>query len=225
VIHVSCRLASLFLCGLVLQGCRKPAADGIALVGATLIDGTGGPPLTDAAIVVRQGTIEFVGPRTAFELPEKTRELDVTGRWIIPGLIDAHCHLAPAADWAPSRYLAWGVTTLRDVHGDVNKILHIRKRANLGPGNNPRVYAAGAMIDGLPATYRDAIAVNAENDARKAVDRLVSAGVDLIKVYTHVDAALLRAIVDEAHAFNLSVTGHLGMRSRRQRSASRASST
>jgi imidazolonepropionase-like amidohydrolase len=70
---------------------------------------------------------------------------------------------------------------------------------------------AGAMIDGLPATYRDAIAVNAENDARKAVDRLVSAGTDLIKVYTHVDAALLRAIVDEARAFNLSVTGHLGM--------------
>ncbi|HVD33980.1 MAG TPA: amidohydrolase family protein, partial [Gemmatimonadales bacterium] len=124
---------------------------------------------------------------------------------------DAHCHLAPAADWAPSRYLAWGVTTLRDVHGDLNKILHIRKRANLGPGNNPRVYAAGAMIDGLPVRYRDAIAVNTEKDARKAVDRLVSAGVDLIKVYTHVDAALLRAIVDEAHAFNLSVTGHLGM--------------
>jgi imidazolonepropionase-like amidohydrolase len=211
VIRGSYRVAGLFLCGLVLQGCRNSAPDGIALVGATLIDGTGGPPLTDAAIVVRRGTIEFVGPRTAFELPKKTRELDVTGRWIIPGLIDAHCHLAPAADWAPSRYLAWGVTTLRDVHGDLNKILHIRKRANLGPGNNPRVYAAGAMIDGLPATYRDAIAVNTENDARKAVDRLVSAGVDLIKVYTHVDAALLRAIVDEAHTFNLSVTGHLGM--------------
>jgi imidazolonepropionase-like amidohydrolase len=211
VIRVSYQLAGLFLCGLVLQGCRKSAPDGIALVGATLIDGTGGPPLTDAAIVVRQGTIEFVGPRTALELPKKTREIDVTGRWIIPGLIDAHCHLAPAANWAPSRYLAWGVTTLRDVHGDLNQILGIRKRANRGPGNNPRVYAAGAMIDGLPATYHDAIAVNTENDGRKAVDRLVSAGVDLIKVYTHVDATLLRAIVDEAHAFNLSVTGHLGM--------------
>ena len=46
---------------------------------------------------------------------------------------------------------------------------------------------------------------------RGVAPRLVSAGVDLIKVYTHVDAALLRAIVDEAHAFNLSVTGHLGM--------------
>jgi imidazolonepropionase-like amidohydrolase len=210
VIHVSYR-AGLLLWGLVLPGCQKSAPDGIALVGATVIDGTGGPPLADAAIVVRRGTIEFVGPRAAFELPKKTREVDVSGRWIIPGLIDAHCHLAPAADWAPSRYLAWGVTTLRDVHGDLNTILGIRKRANLGPGNNPRVYVAGAMIDGLPATYRDAIAVNVENNARKAVDRLVSAGTDLIKVYTHVDAALLRAIIDEARAFNLAVTGHLGM--------------
>jgi imidazolonepropionase-like amidohydrolase len=67
------------------------------------------------------------------------------------------------------------------------------------------------MIDGLPPTYRDALAVNGENNARKAVDRLVSSGADLIKVYTHVDAALLRAIVDEARAFNLGVTGHLGM--------------
>ena len=183
----------------------------MALVGATLIDGTGGPPLSDAAIVVRRGKIEFVGPRSAFVLPPKTEAIDVTGHWIIPGLIDAHTHLGPAAAWAPSRYLAWGVTTLRDVHGDLNTILRIRQRANLGPGNSPRVYVAGAMIDGLPPTYGNAISVNTEDEARKAVDRLVSAGVDLIKVYTHVDATLLRAIVDEAQTFNLSVTGHLGM--------------
>jgi imidazolonepropionase-like amidohydrolase len=167
--------------------------------------------LKDAAIVVRQGTIESLGPRASFELPKNTRQVDVKGRWIIPGLIDAHAHLAPAASWAPSRYLGWGVTTLRDVHGELNTILAVRKRTNLGPGITPRVFAAGAMIDGLPPTYRDAIAVNSENNARKAVDQLVSAGADLIKVYTHVDAALLRAIVNEARAFNLNVTGHLGM--------------
>jgi imidazolonepropionase-like amidohydrolase len=211
VIRASCLIAGLVLPGLVLQGCSRKPPDGIALVGATLIDGTGGPPLSDAAIVVRQGRIESVGPRAAFTLPKETEQIDVRGRWIIPGLIDAHAHLAPAADWAPSRYLAWGVTTLRDVHGDLNTILAIRNRANRGPGNSPRVYSAGAMIDGLPATFKDAIGVNTENNARKAVDRLVSAGADLIKVYTHVDASLLRAIVDEARAFNLSVTGHLGM--------------
>jgi imidazolonepropionase-like amidohydrolase len=196
---------------LLLLGCQQAGSDGTALVGATVIDGTGGPPLTDAVVVVRRGRIESVGDRAGFELPRKTREVDVSGRWIIPGLIDAHAHIAPAVSWARSRYLAWGVTTLRDVHGGLGSFSAVRKRGDAGAPDGPRVYAAGAMIDGLPTTYRDAIGVNGENDARKGVDRLVTAGADLIKVYTRIDAPLLRAIVDEAKAFNLSVTGHLGM--------------
>lgn len=207
----SCRPGFLALAGLLSLGCRGSAPDGLALLGATLIDGTGGPSLPSAAVVVRGGKIESVGTRAGFELPKRTSQIDVTGRWIIPGLIDAHTHVAPAAKWAPSRYLAWGVTTIRDVHGGLNAVIAIRKRANLGSGDSPRMYVAGAMIDGLPTTYPDAIGVNAENDGRKAVDRLVSAGVDFIKVYTHVDPPLLRAIVDEARSFNVSVAGHLGM--------------
>ena len=196
---------------LALGACHAPSPDGLALLGATLIDGTGGPALADAAVVIRNGAIESVGPRAGFELPKRTAEIDLKGRWIIPGLIDAHAHVAPAANWAPARYLAWGVTTVRDLHGDLTTILALRKRANLGPIPQPRVYAAGAMIDGRPATYPDAIAVSTENEARKAVDRLVSAGADLIKVYTRIDGPMLRAIVDEARTFNLGVTGHLGM--------------
>lgn len=211
MIRVSCRPALLALAGIFFFGCKDAAPDGLALLGATLIDGTGGPPLADAAVVVRRGKVESVGSRAGFELPQRTSPIDVSGRWIIPGLIDAHAHVAAAATWAPARYLAWGVTTVRDVHGGLNAILALRKHANLGSGDSPRIYAAGAMIDGLPTTYPDAIGVNRENDARKAVDRLVSAGVDFIKVYTHVDGPLLRAIIDEARTFNVSVTGHLGM--------------
>lgn len=203
--------ACLALAGLLLAGCRASVPDGVALVGATLLNGSGGPALKDVAIVVRRGRIESVGARHDFELPRKTREVDVSGRWIIPGLIDAHAHLAPAASWAPSRYLAWGVTTVRDVHGGLGKVVALRKRLNTGVAVGPRVYAAGAMIDGLPATYPDAIGVSNEKEARKAVDRLVSADSELIKVYTRIDQPLLRAIMDEARAFNLPVTGHLGM--------------
>jgi imidazolonepropionase-like amidohydrolase len=67
------------------------------------------------------------------------------------------------------------------------------------------------MIDGLPTTYPDALGANTPRDARLAVDRLVNAGVDLIKVYTRVDPTLLKAVLDEAHTFNLRVTGHLGL--------------
>ncbi len=202
----------LLIAAVFLTGCKGSANDGIALVGATLIDGTGGPVLTDAVVVVRRGRIESVGQRAGFELPRKTREVDVSGRWIIPGLIDAHAHLGPVLSWARPRYLAWGVTTVRDVHSGIGLLpaLH-RKPDGATPPLGPRVYAAGAMIDGLPTTYPDAIGINNEKEARKGVDRLVTSGADFIKVYTRVDGPSLRAIVDEAKAFNLSVTAHLGM--------------
>jgi imidazolonepropionase-like amidohydrolase len=152
-----------------------------------------------------------VGSRSGFQLPNKTREVDLSGRWIIPGLIDSHAHLSPAAAWAPARYLAWGVTAVRDVHGNLDSVLALRKRLNGSAPGGPRVYAAGAMIDGIPPTYPDAMGVNGERDARKAVDRLVSAGVDFIKVYARIDPPLLRAIIDEARVFNLGVAAHLGM--------------
>jgi hypothetical protein len=69
----------------------------------------------------------------------------------------------------------------------------------------------GALIDGLPTTYADAIGANRPNDARRGVDRLVNAGTDFVKVYTRMDPALLGAALDEARTFNLRVSGHLGL--------------
>ena len=211
MIRASCRLGRLVLAGTLLLGCKQASHDGVALVGATLIDGGNGPVVPDAAVVVRGGRIESIGLKADFQLPKRTREVDVSGKWIIPGLIDAHVHLAPAASWAPRRFLAWGVTTVRDAHGGIASLSRLKKRSQQGAPDGPRVYLAGAMIDGLPATYPDANAVSSESEARKSVDRMVSAGADFIKVYTRIDPPLLRAIVDEARAFNLGVTGHLGM--------------
>jgi imidazolonepropionase-like amidohydrolase len=201
-------IACLSLTIAAMPGCRRAPPDGIALVGATLVDGSGGPPLPDAAIVVRRGRVESVGTRAGFKLPPLTRQVDVPGRWIIPGLIDAHAHVER---WALPRYLAWGVTTVRDLHGQIDSILHLRREVNLGAVRGPRIYSAGAMIDGLPTTYPDALGANTPHDARKAVDRLVNAGADLIKVYTRVDPTLLQAVLDEARTFNMRVTGHLGL--------------
>ena len=200
-------LPSLFLVCL-LPACRRQQPDGVALVGATLIDGSGGPALPDAAVVVRRGRIESIGTSAGFELPPRTVRVDVAGRWIIPGLIDAHAHVAR---WALPRYLAWGVTTVRDTHGELDSILQLRSKVNLGSIRGPRIYSAGAMIDGLPTTYPTAIGANSTRDARQAVDRLVNDGVDLVKVFTRIDPKLLEAVIDEAKTFNLRVTGHLGL--------------
>ena len=201
------------LCLLLTCCSREP--DGIALLGATLIDGSGGPPIPASAVVIRRGHIESVGSRADFRLPPRTTELDLTGRWIIPGLVDAHVHLvdpqAVVARWAMARYLAWGVTTVRDMHGSLRTVLAVRRELDRGWRPGPRVYAAGAMLDGAPSTYPDAIIVRTAKDARRGVDRLVDAGADLVKVYTRVDRTLIGPLLDEARTFNLPVAGHLGL--------------
>jgi imidazolonepropionase-like amidohydrolase len=205
--------AAVGLC--LLLACRSKEPDGIALLGATLIDGSGGPPIPVAAVVIRRGHIESVGSRADFQLPPRTTELDLTGRWIIPGLVDAHVHLvdpqAGVARWSMTRYLAWGVTTVRDMHGSLRTALAVRRELDRGWRPGPRVYAAGAMLDGAPSTYPDAITVRTAKEARRGVDRLVDAGTDLGKVYTRVDRTLIGPLLDEARAFNLPVAGHLGL--------------
>jgi imidazolonepropionase-like amidohydrolase len=200
------RTLPLLFC--LLTGCRKEPPDGVALVGATLIDGTGGPALPDAAVVVRHGRIESVGSGAGFKLPARTVQVSAPGRWIIPGLIDSHAHVAR---WALPRYLAWGVTTVRDMHGTLDSILALRRAVALGSVQGPRIYSAGAMIDGEPTTYPDALGARTGAEARKDVDRLVNADVDFIKIYTRIDPPLLTAILDEAKTFNLRVSGHLGL--------------
>ena len=202
------RASGALLAVAAVVACASQGPDGTALVGATLIDGTGAPARPDAVVVVRGGKIEAVTSRVGFSLPKRTTQVDVTGKWIVPGLIDAHAHVAP---WALPRYLAWGVTTVRDVHGARDTILALRQRANLGGISSPRIYSAGAMIDGRPTTYADAVGVDDAADARKAVDQLSVAGVDYIKVYTRIDPPVLKAVIDEARSFGLRVTGHLGL--------------
>jgi imidazolonepropionase-like amidohydrolase len=204
---------ALGLC--LLLACRSREPDGVALVGATLIDGTGGSPLEQSVVVVRRGRIESVGTRADFRLPGRTTEVDLTGRWIVPGLVDGHVHLvdpqAGVARWSMERYLAWGVTTVRDMHGPLRSALALRRELDRGWRPGPRVYAAGAMIDGDPPTYPDAIIARTPAEARRGVDRLVNADADLIKVYTRIDKILLSALLDEARSFNLRVAGHLGL--------------
>jgi imidazolonepropionase-like amidohydrolase len=188
--------------------CTPKHKDRIALVGGNVISGAGDPVLRDAVIVVHQGRIETVAPREGFSIPKSALEVDVTGDWIIPGLIDGHGH---TERWALQRYLAAGVTSVRDVHGQQDSILALREEVSLGGEIAPRIYSAGAMIDGVPPTYDNATAVRTADQARRAVDARAVAGVDYIKVYTRITPELLRPLIDEASTFNLKVTGHLGL--------------
>src|SRR5262245_47975041 len=71
----------------------RPTRDGaLVLTGATVIDGTGGAPIADAAVVIEKGRVKWVGPRSKAKLPKGAAQVDLRGRFVVPGLVDAHVH-------------------------------------------------------------------------------------------------------------------------------------
>ena len=192
-----------------VAGCSKllPKDQVIALEGATLIDGAGGAPKPDALIIVRNGHIDAIARSNEIPIPRGAERISLVGKTIIPGLIDAHAHVER---WATRRYLAWGVTSVRDLHGGTDTVLALRKDVNLGSIIGPRMFSAGAMIDGVPTTYPNATGIATADQARRAADQHAVAGVDYLKIYTKVTPALLRPLLDEAEKLRLPVAAHLG---------------
>jgi imidazolonepropionase-like amidohydrolase len=87
---------------LALPDCGAQAPEVLALVGGTLVDGTGGAPMPDAVVVARAGRIACAGPRADCPVPEGAQVLEVSGHWLTPGLVDAHVHYSQTG-WADGR--------------------------------------------------------------------------------------------------------------------------
>ena len=199
---------SLLCCSLLLAGACTPTGERvIALEGATLIDGVGGPPKEDAVILIRNGHIEAVARVNEIAIPNGAERINLVGKTIIPGLIDAHAHVER---WAAPRYLAWGVTTVRDLHSAADSGFALKNDLNLGAIVGPRMFTSGPMIDGVPATYPNATGVSNASEARHAVDQHAVAGADYLKIYTKITPSLLKPLMDEARTLRLPVAAHLG---------------
>ncbi|MGH7607423.1 MAG: amidohydrolase family protein, partial [Gemmatimonadales bacterium] len=99
---------------------------------------------------------------------------------------------------------------VRDLHGGNDSVLALKHDLNLGAIIGPRMFSAGAMIDGRPPTYANGTGVATAAQARRAVDQRAVAGADYVKIYTKLTLALLRPLLDEATTLRLPVAAHLG---------------
>ncbi len=150
----------------------KTASERIAFIGGILIDGCGGDPLDNAVVLINGNIIEEVGHRDKVKLPGGCKHIDVTGKILMPGLIDLHVHLCWGEDEAirwrsgilppllespltlvgikgfarARRSLAMGFTTLRDV-GDIGYLsVALRDAINAGIVEGPRIVACGQYL-------------------------------------------------------------------------------
>ncbi|HYK83581.1 MAG TPA: amidohydrolase family protein [Gemmatimonadales bacterium] len=192
----------------LVASCSPASGPVIALEGATLIDGSGGDPVQDALVLVRDGHIAAVARVNEIAVPRGAQEINLVGKTVIPGLIDAHAHVER---WAALRYLAWGVTAVRDLGASsTDSAIALKNDLDLGSVLGPRMFTSGAMLDGPGPTYPTATVVRSRNDVRHAVDQRAVAGADYVKIYTKFTPDLLAPLIDEAATLRLPVAAHLG---------------
>jgi imidazolonepropionase-like amidohydrolase len=177
-----------------------------AMVGATIVDGTGRPAIADGVVVVRDGRIADVGARDAIAVPADVPIVPVAGKTIIPGLWDMHTHVTQI-EWAPV-YLAAGVTTVRDMGNELEFVTALRDAIDAGRALGPRMLLAGLVDGGGPNAFGVVYAATPE-EAKQVVGKYHDAGFQQIKIYSLVTPPIVEAICTEAHRLGMTVTGHV----------------
>ena len=210
----------LALLGFLVFSSPVLANDGtVAFVGATIIDGTDAAPLEDGVIVITEGRIRSVGPRSEVTLPTDAEVVDVSGKYIMPGLINAHGHVGATIGLNGNGgydrsnllrqlglYARYGVTAVNSLGGDQAEGFQLRNEQFNKDLDRARIYVAGSVVVG-----------DSEQAIRDEVNRNADMGADFIKV--RIDDNLgatqkmprpfFEALVDQAHTRRLPVAVHL----------------
>lgn len=191
-------------------------AESLAIIHAVIIDGHGKPPIEDGTLVIRAGKIEAVGPFAVIKAPANARVIDAQGKAVMPGLADMHVHLTGGWDGHAvdmlgfQRYLNAllyaGVMTVLDTGNVQPYILQLRQEVAAGRLAGPRIYCAGALIDGAdPAWPPLSFAVSTVEQIPKLVRQQKKEAVDVLKAYSGLSDLMVTALVREAKKDSLRV--------------------
>lgn len=190
----------------ISRGITGSQAATLAVVGGTLIDGTGAAPVPDAVVVIQKGRIVAAGPRSKVKIPHNANVVDAQGKTVLPGLWDMHAHFEQV-EWGPI-YLAAGVTTVRDCGNEFEFITAVRDAISQGRGLGPKLLMAG-VVDGTGPMALGVERVDTPEQARMWVDRYHAAGFQQMKIYSSVKLEEVKAVADEAQRLGMTVTGHV----------------
>ena len=185
----------------------------IAITDVTLIDGGDGPVRPGMTVVVRGGTIAEIAPSAAARVPSGAMRVDGRGRYLIPGLIDAHVHLATRPDVTPELVLpalvAHGVLAVRDMGGDLDRVLAMRRKVEASELAGPAIVTPGPFLDGAQQATPIVTPVTTAAEAEAAVRALAARKVDFLMVQAGLTAEAWRVILGASRAVGLTVAGHV----------------
>ena len=199
--------ACLFICvaaATVTAEAQSVTAGTKAFTNFTLIDGTGREPVPNAVMVVRDGRIVAAGRAASVSIPSGAERIPLNGKFVIPGLVNAHGHVNTPADLRT--YAAYGVTTVFSLGGDSASIFAARDAQAVPTLDRARVFVAGPVL--TPAT---------PDEARTQVRDVAALKADIVKIRVDdnlgtsqkMPADVYRAVIEEAHRRGLRVAAHL----------------
>jgi len=196
-------LVGLLPVGLFAQQGDNNQQKTLVFTHVTVIDATGAPAKSDMTVVVRGDRIEALGKTGKLTVPQNTREVDATGKFLIPGLWDMHIHPEYNKEYL-ALFTAHGVTGVRVMRGDP---LHHKWRQEISSGKliGPRMVIASPLL-GAPDW---GVVVSNEEDGRQLVREFKKEGADFIKVYTRLPRDAYFAIADEAKKQGIPFAGHV----------------
>jgi imidazolonepropionase-like amidohydrolase/Tol biopolymer transport system component len=160
----------------------------MALVGARIVTMRGDEVIEDGAIVIERDRIAAVGPRGSVEIPSGAHTVDVSGKTIVPGLIDVHAHgpqgsrgVIPQQNWLHYAMLTFGVTTVHDPSNDTAEVFAAAELARSGEIVAPRIFSTGTILYGAKAPFKAVI--DSLDDARSHLRRMKAVGAFSVKSY------------------------------------------
>jgi len=191
----------------------------IAFVGGTIIDGTDAEPLPDSVLVVTDGRVRSVGPRAAVSIPEGADVIDVSGKYLMPGMINAHGHVGATVgldangEYSTENlmrqlglYARYGITTVNSLGGDEAAGFALRNEQYRSSLQRARLFVAGSVIAGADEqAIRDQVNRNADMGANFIKTRID----DNLGATQKMSRPLFDALVEQAHMRRLPVAVHL----------------
>ncbi len=189
-----------------------------ALVGARIWDGTGADVIPDGILLIRDGRIIGVASAGDLDVPAGAEVVDVTGRTLIPGLINTHGHVGDILGLEGGHYdrenlvrqlrlyAAYGVTSVNSLGGDGPEGIALRDEQAASGLDRARLYVAGAVVTG--ATQDEALAMVQEN-ADMGVDWMKIRVDDNLGSTSKMSPEVFTAVIERSHELNLRLASHL----------------
>ncbi len=214
-VMVSGLAAAVWLtCGLSAWAADAP----VVIRGGAVFDSVAGKLLPERTILIEGSRIKSVGThQDHLPIPDGARVIDARGKFVVPGLIDAHVHLVHRLNFAHvtgdevlPAFLAAGVTSVRDTGDEIVAQTLVARFAAAHPERCPRVFTCSFLLDADPPIHRDiGLPISDPGRVPAVVADMAAWKVTTLKIYAGSGRAVGRKIIEEGHKHGLTVTGHL----------------